>query len=141
MPPARELGSRALRFPERVRPHAWRSPVLARLLLYSYYRYAAFNAFLHQIPSRSAGYYCPNTSTKIVCPKGYYCKPQSTQPWKCTLLAPCPEGTDVPRLSYMAVVIAAIVVSTCCSLAGQRGQVYYGLGGLYQPVWYCYASP
>ncbi|GIL95431.1 hypothetical protein Vretimale_1456 [Volvox reticuliferus] len=60
----------------------------------------------------SAGSFCPNASTIIKCPKGYYCKAQSTSPSKCPLLTRCPPGTTVPPLSFMALVIAAIVVST-----------------------------
>ena len=30
-----------------------------------------------------AGYYCPNTTVQIICPKGYYCKLQSLYPVKC----------------------------------------------------------
>ncbi|KAG2499694.1 hypothetical protein HYH03_002629 [Edaphochlamys debaryana] len=57
-----------------------------------------------------AGYYCPDSSTRLVCPKGYFCKAQSTAPWKCTYLTNCPEGTTVPKLSYMALVIAGVVI-------------------------------
>ncbi|GIL43796.1 hypothetical protein Vafri_1407 [Volvox africanus] len=60
----------------------------------------------------SAGNYCPNASTIIQCPKGYYCKAQSTSPAKCPLLTHCPPGTTVPPLSFMALVIAAIVVAS-----------------------------
>ncbi len=59
----------------------------------------------------AAGYYCPNSSSQIICPKGHFCKAQSTVPWPCTILTSCPEGTHVPSLSWMALVIAGIVVS------------------------------
>ncbi|KAG2436216.1 hypothetical protein HXX76_006528 [Chlamydomonas incerta] len=58
----------------------------------------------------AAGYYCPNSSAQIVCPKGHFCKAQSTVPWPCTILTSCPEGTHVPALSWMALVIAGIVL-------------------------------
>ena len=47
---------------------------------------------------------------QIICPKGHFCKAQSTVPWPCTYLTSCPEGTHVPSLSWMALVIAGIVV-------------------------------
>ncbi|GFR49862.1 hypothetical protein Agub_g11964 [Astrephomene gubernaculifera] len=58
----------------------------------------------------SAGYYCPNVSAMLPCPRGYFCKAQSTSPWKCSWLSHCPEGTEVPRMSFMALLIAAIIV-------------------------------
>ncbi|KAG2452836.1 hypothetical protein HYH02_002182 [Chlamydomonas schloesseri] len=58
----------------------------------------------------AAGHYCPNSSSQIICPKGHFCKAQSTVPWPCTILTSCPEGTHVPSLSWMALVIAGIVL-------------------------------
>lgn len=59
----------------------------------------------------SAGFYCPNTSSSLQCPPGYFCKLQSTSPRKCPPLTHCPPGTIAPQLSYMALVVVAIVVS------------------------------
>lgn len=56
-----------------------------------------------------AGYYCPNASSQIMCPKGYFCKNQEVAPRKCTVLAKCPAGTSVPKFSALAFVIAVVV--------------------------------
>ena len=57
----------------------------------------------------SAGYYCPNVTTSILCPPGYFCKSQSLAPHGCGILMSCPAGTGIPQYSSFAFVILAVV--------------------------------
>jgi hypothetical protein len=68
------------------------------------------NAYLSP-SSHRAGYYCPNVSASIVCPKNFFCKAQSIAPMPCSILTQCPEATGTPQFSYLAFVIAAVVSS------------------------------
>lgn len=61
------------------------------------------------------GHYCPSTGEQIVCPKGHFCPEQSMQPTRCVLLAPCPEGTAHPPLSF--VLLLFVVMSALVMLA------------------------
>lgn len=47
----------------------------------------------------AAGYYCPNSSTILPCPKGSFCKWYSTLPKHCPWLATCPPGSESADLS------------------------------------------
>ena len=57
----------------------------------------------------AGGYYCPNISTSIKCPEGYFCKPQSIAPRKCNVLTSCPAGTQSPIYSRVAFLTAGLV--------------------------------
>ena len=39
----------------------------------------------------SPGSYCPNATAQLACPRNHYCKRQSVQPRKCSVLLHCPE--------------------------------------------------
>lgn len=66
------------------------------------------------------GYYCPDSSVELLCPKGFYCPEGSSHPKQCRLLAPCPAGTVKPRLSWLALVLLALV-------CGAAGAVWWSL--------------
>lgn len=46
------------------------------------------------------GWYCPNTTSKIRCPRGHFCRQGSIQPERCPPGSRCPELTDVPLGNY-----------------------------------------
>ncbi len=69
----------------------------------------AFKALSSALFVCSGGFYCPNITTQLECPEGYYCKPQSIAPLKCGILTSCPARTTVPKWSGLAFVSAAIV--------------------------------
>eukprot|EP01040_Poterioochromonas_malhamensis_P012359 gene12359-13511_t len=54
------------------------------------------------------GYYCPNPSEQIKCPKDYFCPMGQYEPISCGPLTSCPEGSD-KRTDYSSLV--AIVVT------------------------------
>ena len=60
-------------------------------------------------PGCSGGYYCPNIMTSIICPAGYFCKPQSISPRPCNVLTYCPVGTATPKYSNVAFLTAGLV--------------------------------
>lgn len=45
-------------------------------------------------------YYCPNTTARVLCPRGYFCKQGSTLPEHCPPGSLCPPGTEVPLNNY-----------------------------------------
>lgn len=45
-------------------------------------------------------YFCPNTTTKLACPRGHYCKQGSVAPQPCPIGSFCPEKTEVPLSNY-----------------------------------------
>jgi ABC-type multidrug transport system ATPase subunit len=51
-----------------------------------------------------AGHYCPDASQKIVCPRGYFCPPQSIEPQKCPPLSACQGQKRRPEVSFSAVI-------------------------------------
>ena len=51
-----------------------------------------------------AGHYCPDASQKIVCPRGYFCPPQSVEPQKCPPLSACNAQKRRPEVSFSAVI-------------------------------------
>eukprot|EP00798_Chlamydomonas_sp_ICE-L_P004549 gene4549-14728_t len=57
-----------------------------------------------------SGYYCPDVASQIICPSGYYCKGQDIEPEKCAPLTSCPEGTGKPNFSWLAFVIAGVII-------------------------------
>mmetsp|Transcript_12317 Transcript_12317/g.26589 ORF Transcript_12317/g.26589 Transcript_12317/m.26589 type:complete len:1041 (+) Transcript_12317:146-3268(+) len=57
-----------------------------------------------------AGYYCPNTTTKIICPDEHYCKTGSAAPWNCSFFSVCDAGSDSPRVTYTAVIGIVIIL-------------------------------
>ena len=61
----------------------------------------------------SGGSYCPNISTSILCPAGYFCKAQSIAPRKCNVLTTCPPGTESPIYSRVAFLTAGLVSALC----------------------------
>jgi len=51
-----------------------------------------------------AGFYCPDVSQKIVCPRGYFCPPQTVEPLKCPPLSACRGNKRRPEVSMSAVI-------------------------------------
>ena len=47
--------------------------------------------------------------TSIICPAGYFCKPQSISPRPCNVLTYCPVGTATPKYSNVAFLTAGLV--------------------------------
>lgn len=47
-----------------------------------------------------AGNYCPNTTSQILCPRGYFCRQGSEQPKRCPPGSFCKSGTEVPLKNY-----------------------------------------
>lgn len=58
----------------------------------------------------TAGYYCPNASVKIPCPKGSYCKIQSTYPIRCPPLSKCPMLTVYPQFPGIVLLFELILI-------------------------------
>lgn len=56
-------------------------------------------------------YFCPNTTTKIACPRGHYCKQGSTAPQPCPLGSFCPDKTEVPLSNYGGVSADVLLLS------------------------------
>ena len=57
-----------------------------------------------------AGYYCPNSTTRVLCPEGSSCRQGSTSPQSCPLLTDCAPGSPVPKAQGLVVVIVMVVV-------------------------------
>ena len=58
-----------------------------------------------------ASYYCPDYSTKILCPAGHSCRSGSFAPTRCNALAMCPAGTGAPLdFSLCLLMFATLVV-------------------------------
>ncbi|RYR53440.1 hypothetical protein Ahy_A06g028558 [Arachis hypogaea] len=56
-----------------------------------------------------AGHYCPTTTQKSVCNKGYYCRAGSTDPIACSKLSTCnPESESQTMHAYSALLIVAL---------------------------------
>lgn len=64
----------------------------------------------------SAGFYCPDPTQQIVCPKGHFCKAQSIAPRKCPALSSCNEGSGQPSMVWPPYVFSIIVVGVIISL-------------------------
>jgi hypothetical protein len=65
-------------------------------------------------PMTRSGFYCPNSSVEIPCPRGAYCRPESIAPMTCPnrVLTPCPaEGMDAPVIWPEAVVVFLSLVA------------------------------
>ena len=56
------------------------------------------------------GYYCPNASTRVDCPRGHYCAAWSIAPTRCSPLMSCPANTDRPSYDPVAFVIFGVVL-------------------------------
>lgn len=57
-----------------------------------------------------SGYYCPNTSMQLPCPKGHFCKAQSTYPRKCPSLTICNPKSTYPEFSYFSVIFPLCIL-------------------------------
>eukprot|EP00884_Botryococcus_braunii_P009426 jgi/Botrbrau1/18485/Bobra.0072s0065.1 len=57
-----------------------------------------------------AGYFCPNSSTKILCPAGKFCKYSSRQPRNCPWLAHCKPGAESADLSLGGFLVLFIIL-------------------------------
>ena len=44
-----------------------------------------------------AGSYCPNSTTREICPKGYSCREGVSEPHPCSFLQACPRGSESPQ--------------------------------------------
>ncbi|CAB4034314.1 ABC transporter G family member 24, partial [Paramuricea clavata] len=51
------------------------------------------------------GYYCPNTTTRLGCPAGHFCRQGSQQPVKCMAISSCGEGEVSPNTLYVGLII------------------------------------
>ena len=72
------------------------------------------------------GCYCPNTTVKIGCPAGYFCRQGSTSPEPCPTLATCSAGsTDptFPTASVVAVLIFFVAEMLVLALLSHRSLV------------------
>jgi ABC-type multidrug transport system ATPase subunit len=66
-----------------------------------------------------SGSYCPTSGSQVTCPKGYYCKPQSTMPTKCPVMVSCPEGTGAPTYSGGAFLFGSLISAfVLCAVYG-----------------------
>ena len=54
------------------------------------------------------GYYCPDARTKLICPKGKRCPYGTTEPFECTGLSYCPEGSRTDL--FLGVILVVILV-------------------------------
>lgn len=63
------------------------------------------------------GFYCPNSSTILPCPKGYWCSEATMKPHKCDVLSLCPQNSAY-QINFVNAVIALIlivlVITTSC---------------------------
>lgn len=50
-----------------------------------------------------AGYYCPDSTQKIVCPENHFCKEYTVEPYACDDFSYCSEGSTAPASSVLGV--------------------------------------
>lgn len=56
------------------------------------------------------GHYCPQ-GIRVVCPAGHFCAPGAPEPWPCSRLASCPEGSSFQRWGHVAGPSLAVIVA------------------------------
>lgn len=61
----------------------------------------------------ASGYFCPNTTISLPCPRGFVCKLQTVVPHKCPALTVCPSGQAHPSFNGMAFFVAMLIVLAC----------------------------
>uniref|UniRef100_A0A7S1LB71 ABC transporter domain-containing protein n=1 Tax=Neobodo designis TaxID=312471 RepID=A0A7S1LB71_NEODS len=61
------------------------------------------------------GYYCADGRTKLVCPKGSRCPFGTTDPFECSALSYCPEGSRQER--FVGVVLVIVLVDAALAAA------------------------
>jgi hypothetical protein len=76
----------------------------------------------HPFTKCPAGFYCPDSATRIKCPEGHYCPEMSLSPKKCWALSNCQSGTSKPPFSWLGfiIVLAAAVVAVGVGYVFQR---------------------
>ena len=66
------------------------------------------------------GYYCPEPSKSVECPKDYYCKAGWAEPRKCSTFSRCPAGSSAPSVLTDAIIgiIGLLVGMYICYIIG-----------------------
>ena len=63
-----------------------------------------------------AKFYCPNATTKLPCPEGYYCRFGRAEPLKCPSLSSCAAGSERPQylgsLIFMGVLLLSFIATS-----------------------------
>ncbi|XP_028399688.1 ABC transporter G family member 28-like [Dendronephthya gigantea] len=57
------------------------------------------------------GFYCPNTTTRLKCPAGHFCREGSNWPVKCLAISNCGEGGKSPNTLYIGIIFNSCLLA------------------------------